>query len=353
MNSPRAEPTMTTESALFDPPGFGRSLVGMPVVFTAGSDAHRAALEDYAGHWPQVALPREDADAARGRGVYDGRTHGADDAGGACGPVVTVRFDASPLDLPDREPDVAELGFRQWFLDDHTVVVDDHGVTQGWSSGAAVRVSAPGEVRNLERVLGTLLARSLVDRGLKVFHAAGLCAPDGVALLALGTTGAGKSTLVAAGLQAGWQVLADDLVVVRVEAGEVWLAGFPRRLAVPSELAVGLPGEPLVGDPRGRSRLEPSLLTPGWHRARGVVLIGHATQAQSVTESVGARAVLDLAVGSTLVSLNAEVRRATFTTSVALSRLPAVWLGHGQDPARRAAGSIAQLASFAATLGEN
>lgn len=59
----------------------------------------------------------------------------------------------------------------------------------------------------------TPLAALLYQRGLVVFHAAAVADERGVVLLA-GESGAGKSVLLAALLQRGWTMLADDLAVV-------------------------------------------------------------------------------------------------------------------------------------------
>ncbi len=69
------------------------------------------------------------------------------------------------------------------------------------------------EIRRFLRM--TPLAALLLQRGFLAFHAAAVAGPDG-ALLIAGDSGAGKSTLLAALLQHGWQMLADDIGVVRL-----------------------------------------------------------------------------------------------------------------------------------------
>lgn len=73
--------------------------------------------------------------------------------------------------------------------------------------------------------LGSGMGAVLIQRGLLVLHGNAL-AREGRAIVCLGNSGAGKSTLAYALMQQGWQLLADDLVVINA-AGQV-LPGIPR-----------------------------------------------------------------------------------------------------------------------------
>ena len=101
---------------------------------------------------------------------------------------------------------------------------------------------------------------------------------DGVALLVLGHSGAGKSTLAAAALEAGWHVLADDVVIVhRDENAAFRIHGVHRTPAFPTEIGGALTESATpLDDPRDRAELPRHVLTGGEHALAGVVLVVHA-----------------------------------------------------------------------------
>ena len=73
-------------------------------------------------------------------------------------------------------------------------------------------------------LLGHVLSFALVKQGYEPLHAT-VVVIDGAAVAFLGASGQGKSTLAAAFLYAGHQVLTDDLLLIRRVAGA--LCGFP------------------------------------------------------------------------------------------------------------------------------
>jgi hypothetical protein len=81
-------------------------------------------------------------------------------------------------------------------------------------------------------------------------------AREGAAVVVAGASGAGKSTLVARLLDAGWRLLSDDVVAIRLAPdGTPWvLPGPPHyRLCRDASLRLGLPHP----EPAGRKRLVP------------------------------------------------------------------------------------------------
>jgi hypothetical protein len=96
-------------------------------------------------------------------------------------------------------------------------------------------------------------------RGLEVFHASGVVI-DGRALLFAGPPGAGKSSLAAALLSAGGQLLSDDVVALALSdgdliayAGSVVLqlrAAEDERLSTGARTALGSPASPSFGKQR-------------------------------------------------------------------------------------------------------
>jgi hypothetical protein len=96
-------------------------------------------------------------------------------------------------------------------------------------------------------------------RGLEVFHASGVVL-DGRALLFAGPPGAGKSSLAAALVRAGGQLLSDDAVALRLSegtltayAGSVVLqlrAAEHQRLSADARASLGRPASPAFGKQR-------------------------------------------------------------------------------------------------------
>jgi hypothetical protein len=74
-------------------------------------------------------------------------------------------------------------------------------------------------------LLGSAVGALLIQRGMLVLHGNAL-ERDGRAIVCLGHSGAGKSTVAYALMQQGWRLLADDLVALTPE-GQV-LPGIPR-----------------------------------------------------------------------------------------------------------------------------
>lgn len=68
-------------------------------------------------------------------------------------------------------------------------------------------------------LLGTVWAALLHQRGLLVLHASGIATPEG-AVIFIGRSSAGKSSLAAAFYQRGYQILGDDTIAVDIVGGK-------------------------------------------------------------------------------------------------------------------------------------
>ena len=164
-----------------------------------------------------------------------------------------ARMVLGPLPLPRGQGDgqpwelVGDTGllmgraFRGLVRDGHHITVDPG--------------DAPTPERAIRALLPGLLAALLQQRGLLVLHASAV-AREGAAVVVAGASGAGKSTLVARLLDAGWRLLSDDVVAIRLAPdGTPWvLPGPPHyRLCRDASLRLGLPHP----EPAARKRLVP------------------------------------------------------------------------------------------------
>ncbi|HIE51597.1 MAG TPA: hypothetical protein EYP85_07535 [Armatimonadetes bacterium] len=92
----------------------------------------------------------------------------------------------------------------------------------------------------LHGVLKPTLLELLKGRGLYPLHAAALQRRQ-QGMLLLGPRGCGKTTLTAALVRAGWQFLADDLVLLRRSAAGPEVLAFPEDLDLPPDVAAAFP----------------------------------------------------------------------------------------------------------------
>ena len=172
------------------------------------------------------------------------------------------------------------------------------------------------------------------------------------AILLLGGSRSGKSSLVTIALAHSWPVLCDDTVVIHEEPAGHLVTGIPRPINVPRDLARSLGMNDL--DPaRGRDRvvLPRGLLRPGWWQIGAVLAVGHGTEEggellrfdtlESFAELVAAHAP----------SLEPSLFRRYYPHAVALSRLPSWGLLHDPDPSRRVASAAKLLDSVRSHLG--
>jgi hypothetical protein len=179
-----------------------------------------------------------------------------------------------------------------------------------------------------------------VDRW--VIHAAAVVSPGGEAVVAVGPGGAGKSTVAAAALEAGWPVLADDLVVVRAGPTGLEACGVPRPLAVPSEFS--RLGPAIRDDPRRRRRIDGGLAA-GWWPIGHLAVLAHGDVGVTTTEPLGAMEAF-LAVRTAHFAADVPSRLGGwFSIAGRLARLPAVRLALGTQSDSRLATTIGALAA--------
>ena len=142
-------------------------------------------------------------------------------------PQLRLHFGRRPPELPDRPPDLSYTGIEVWLGGDGAACRSVSGVAAR-RDGDDIRVGGPGDdlgvtdpaldptldlASAFRRSVQHVLADALAEHGRHTLHSASIRKGDRV-VLAVGGTGAGKSTLAYAASRRGWWVLSDDLTFV-------------------------------------------------------------------------------------------------------------------------------------------
>ena len=207
--------------------------------------------------------------------------------------------------------------------DDRRVVLARRGGDQA-TVGRAVRQLLPQAMGHLLGAHGRVLLH-----GGAVLDASN-------AIVVLGPTGTGKSTLVYAARSAGRAVLSDDLVVITRDGEALEATGIPRALSVATDGPDGPPAgaRTITGDIRERWQV-PLEGVGGAHRVAAVVVTEHSTAPGGHLERLTASELWDIVLASHFAAGDPSRLRAAFPVLAAVSRLPGWRLGHGRDPATR------------------
>jgi hypothetical protein len=258
------------------------------------------------------------------------------------GPVVGRIVCGGPPDsLPTGPPDFEDGDARGWIQRPVPFVV--MGVAHVLIGDRVVTITAEAgrSAEAFDRALPLTLTWLLGAADRWVIHAAAVVGPDGGAVLAVGPGGAGKSTVAAAALGAGWPVLADDLVVLRRGPEGLQVCGVPRPLAVPAEFS--RLGPAIAGDPRRRRRIS-GALTGGWWPIGRLAVLAHGDGGRTTTEGLGAMEAF-LSVRTAHFAADVPSRMAGwFPIAGQLGRLPALRLALGTRDEARLASTIEALA---------
>jgi hypothetical protein len=260
-------------------------------------------------------------------------------------PAIDVRVQAEDLVVPDAEPGAVGNDFEVWRPEPEVVVLRHR---LGLTARTTIRsIEVGGDASSYHEVFRrtflTALAHLLTWHDRRVLHSGAIATPD-AALLVLGGSGAGKSSLALCARRGGWQVLADDLVALRGTGDDVTVAGVPRPLWVPGELL----DDPAVegtasGDWRARVELAPDAITLGWHALAGVIVVDHADGPAGTLEPVGGHELLRIVLESWTPIADTDDLRRVFPMAADLARRPAVRLRLGADVHTRVVDAVGLL----------
>lgn len=259
-------------------------------------------------------------------------------------PEVSIHYRADGPKLPDRAPDVNDSQIRLWFDGMELVAQSRLGLTASvsggevWVGGATLDI-----VAGLDNMFLCLLTHALFPRGLYALHA-GAIALGGRAVLVLGASGMGKSTVAFTALESGWSVLSDDIVVLRPgDQDELEVAGLAQPMAVPGELLESLEaseretllGKPLPGDARARSLVAEFTPEPGWWPVAGSLIVAHGDQPLGRLTRIGSPVALGALLQSFAGAINPSLLPGFFTVAAEVARRPGHRLAQGRDPSQR------------------
>ncbi len=273
------------------------------------------------------------------------------DPGAARDPVI-LALGADEPDVPTRTPDFAGPYGDHWVEDGIAHFRHHWGLSARITRGEVIMGGPAEGYRRWVTVRNSMLfvlAHLYMDRGRFLLHAAALHHqgetgfPDAT-LLVVGDSGRGKSTLTFAGLQAGLEVMGDDMVVVTPTENGLVAQGVPRVLTVPSDILSEAHGmsEILPGDDRNRIELEDYDLHRGEALITMVVLSDHDDGNGRLSPVPPTGTIEQLAGAFVLSALTAPMRR-WFPNALKLANGPTIGLRHAADPETRLSRAVEML----------
>lgn len=270
-------------------------------------------------------------------------------------PVIELRFDAGSVEPPEGAPTTVTAHADFWHIGpDRLVVRTRAGMTATSAEDALVVVGGgPGMAREFRFAALLGLTHLLAPHDRHLLHG-GAVLLDAGALVVLGGTGTGKSTMAYAAHRLGWPVLADDAVLVRRAGNDVVTAGVPRPMAVATDVVAAVAdGRPVPEDPRARTELPPGTLTAGSHPAVGIVVTTGADPRGQRLDALSGVDAMHAVLRASASLADHKARPALFDVAGALARLPAWSVRHGTDPSTAIADATDQLRTLRKWLGNS
>jgi hypothetical protein len=260
-------------------------------------------------------------------------------------PGLVLHALSGSVSRPRRPSDAQVQHVHYWYEQDHTVLATSPVDTARVEGSVITLDPGPQTLMGLHSLLLPCLSWAFGGEELLLVHAGGFTDELG-AVLALGASGQGKSSLITAALSAGRTVLGDDMMLLRSGPDGLEVAGVPVPLALPADLDhESSVGRPVPGDWRERRHPVPgSALDASWHPLRAVVLVRHSTLARGDLSEATGQGTFHRLLSSTLEGLHPGTVRRAFRFAAAVARCPAWHLGHSQDPLFRVPDAVERLA---------
>ena len=261
-------------------------------------------------------------------------------------PRVHLTVTVGALDAPSSTPDRSTPELDIWCPAPGEVVLRHRSGLTGRATSSTIEIG--GDAENYDacfrRVCLAALAHLLTQHDCFVVHGAAIVT-GGRAVLVLGGTGAGKSTVAFCALLASWDVLADDLVVLRSSDSGPTVGGVPRPFAIPSELLGenDVETRPLAGDRRDRRELTSDVIAVGSYPIAGSIVVQHADEALGTIGPIGGHALLHDLLGAWAPIESPDLFRRLLPIAATIARGHGSTLYLGREPATRVADTIRLL----------
>jgi hypothetical protein len=299
-----------------------------------------------------VSIQLHASDARRADAVASLFRHAAN---GATPPVGTLHVGDAAVALPATDADVAGAHADLWRPTPGELRIrNPEGLT---ALATADEIVIGGDAAALARVFRytcfLALTHLLAQHGRHLLHAGAVVIDDG-AVVVLGDTGSGKSTLVFAAHRLGWPVLSDDVIAVRRVGDEVTAQGLPRPVSVPRDVTDAIPGgRPVPEDYRARTELPAGTLTRDARAVQAVVAMAGDDAAGSgdPVERLGSHDTLRAALRAGPSLSDPAQQPEVLAIAAALARRPAWRLRHGADTADAIADATRLLEAVRRRLG--
>lgn len=249
-------------------------------------------------------------------------------------PEVQVSWTDDAAVVPDRPSEYPHEGLDSW--QEGTRAIYRHAGVTAVAEDQTIELGGDEEdlILPFRYVFEPALTHVLARTGRFMVHS-GAVARDGVALLLIGDSGQGKSTLCWAAAENGWSLLSDDHTIVRATDDGYELIGLPKPLAVPEEVLTEPIGALVERFGRRRRQLPATMLGRGWYPLAATIRPRHGDTAAGALEPSPASELLDLFIGSYAALGDADLLRRFFPHAANLARGRAWDLFHSSDPDAR------------------
>jgi hypothetical protein len=281
---------------------------GFPILLRAGDLAHAEAMAALLGTCHACAGPSE----------------------------LSIGFGARAPKVPPRPPDESYGDVRLW-RDGEVLYLSHAGNLTARATPRSIDAGATaGDFRaGFHSIFPYAITHALAFKECFVLHAATIVRDNRVVLV-LANSGKGKSTLVLAASQHGWDALGDDLAVLRRAAGGFEVAGIHRPLTVPADVAGALV-DPSPNDYRRRMLVEACKWQSGWHPLACCLAVEHGQIPEGELRTVSGGELFELALGAFAGLGQPEFVRKILPVAAALTGFPSWELRHSPNPAQRLA----------------